>query len=108
MKLFAINSKIDFATIKGLLADKARIALSEEAEQKIDKARKYLDKKLATSKEPVYGINTGFGSLRNVKIDTKDYSQLQTNLLRSHACGSGNEVPGEIVKLMLLLKVQSL
>jgi histidine ammonia-lyase len=108
MKLFAINSKIDFVTIKGLLADKARIALSEEAEQKIDKARKYLDKKLATSKEPVYGINTGFGSLRNVKIDTKDYSQLQTNLLRSHACGSGNEVPGEIVKLMLLLKVQSL
>ena len=108
MKLFAVNSKIDFATIKSLLADNARIALSEEAEKKIDKARKYLDKKLASSKEPVYGINTGFGSLRNVKIDIKDYSLLQTNLLRSHACGSGNEVPAEIVKIMLLLKVQSL
>ncbi len=108
MKLFAINSKIDFVAIKNILADKARIALSEDAEKRIDKARKYLDKKLASSKEPVYGINTGFGSLRNVKIDTKDYSQLQTNLLRSHACGSGAEVPAEIVKLMLLLKVQSL
>lgn len=108
MKLFAINSKIDFETIKSIIQDKARIALSEEAEAKITKARKYLDKKLANSEAPVYGINTGFGSLRNVKIAPKDYSQLQTNLLRSHACGSGNEVPAEIVKLMLLLKVQSL
>ncbi|MGP8217151.1 MAG: histidine ammonia-lyase [Bacteroidia bacterium] len=108
MKLFAINSKIDFAAIKSILADKARIALSEDAEKKIIKSRKYLDKKLATSHEPVYGINTGFGALRNVKIPPKDYSRLQTNLLRSHACGTGNEVPAEIVKLMLLLKVQSL
>ncbi|HTA83007.1 MAG TPA: histidine ammonia-lyase [Bacteroidia bacterium] len=108
MKLFAINSKIDFATIKSLIADNARIALSEDAEKKITKARKYLDRKMAESKEPVYGINTGFGALRNVKIPPKDYSLLQTNLIRSHACGSGAEVPAEIVKLMLLLKVQSL
>src|SRR4029077_7224055 len=94
--------------IKNIIADGARIALSEEAEKKIDKARKYLDKKLATSATPVYGINTGFGALRNVKINPKDYSQLQTNLLRSHACGAGDEVPKEIVKVMLLLKVQSL
>ncbi|HSY75503.1 MAG TPA: histidine ammonia-lyase [Bacteroidia bacterium] len=94
--------------MKGILADKVRIALSEDAEKRINKARKYLDKKLATSKTPVYGISTGFGSLRNVNINPKDYSQLQTNLLLSHACGSGNEVPAEIVKLMLLLKVQSL
>ena len=108
MKLFAINSKIDFTTIKSLIADNARIALSEDAEKRITKARKYLDKKMAESKEPVYGINTGFGALRNVKISPKDYSLLQTNLIRSHACGSGAEVPAEIVKLMLLLKVQSL
>jgi histidine ammonia-lyase len=108
MKLFAINSKIDFVAIKSIITENARIALSEEAEQKINKARKYLDKKLATSKDPVYGINTGFGALRNVKIPPKDYSLLQINLIRSHACGSGNEVPAEIVKLMLLLKVQSL
>jgi len=108
MKLFAINSKIDIETIKTILADGARIALSEEAEKRIDKARKYLDKKLVSSKTPVYGISTGFGALRNVNINPKDYSLLQTNLLRSHACGSGGEVPSEIVKLMLLLKVQSL
>src|SRR5690348_5071153 len=100
MKLFTIKDKIDLATIKSIIAGGARIALSEEAERKIDKARKYLDKKLATSVSPVYGINTGFGALRNVKINTKDYSLLQTNLLRSHACGAGNEVPKEIIKLM--------
>jgi len=108
MKLFTIKEKIDIGTIKSILADKARVALSDGAEKRINKARKYLDKKLATSKEPVYGINTGFGSLRNVRIAPKNYSQLQTNLLRSHACGAGNEVPIDIVRIMLLLKVQSL
>jgi histidine ammonia-lyase len=108
MRIFTIKDKIDIETIKSIIAENGRIALSEEAERRIDKARKYLDKKLATSSTPVYGINTGFGALRNVKINPKDYSQLQTNLLMSHACGAGNEVPQEIVKLMLLLKVQSL
>lgn len=108
MKIYTVKDKIDLATIKSIIRDNARIALSEEAEKRIDKARKYLDKKLKDSAAPVYGINTGFGALRNVKINPKDYSQLQTNLLRSHACGAGNEVPAEIVKLMLLLKVQSL
>lgn len=108
MKLFTIKDKIDLATIKSIIADNARIALSEECEKRIDKSRKYLDKKLATSETPVYGINTGFGALHNVKIKPKDYSNLQTNLLRSHACGAGSEVPKEIVKLMLLLKAQSL
>src|SRR5579885_852262 len=105
MKLFTIKDKIDLTTIKSILTDNARIALSEECEKRIEKSRRYLDKKLATSETPVYGINTGFGALHNVKIKPKDYSQLQTNLLRSHACGAGAEVPKEIVKLMLLLKV---
>jgi histidine ammonia-lyase len=108
MKLFTIKDNIYIATIKSILNDGSRIALSESSEKKIDKARKYLDKKLATSATPVYGINTGFGSLRNVKITPKDYSLLQTNLLRSHACGTGAEVPSEVVRIMLLLKVQSL
>ena len=55
-----------------------------------------------------YGINTGFGSLCNTQISPDELEQLQYNLLRSHACGTGDLVPQEIVKLMLLLKVQSL
>jgi histidine ammonia-lyase len=61
---------------------------------------------MATHSEPIYGINTGFGSLCNVKISNENLSKLQENLVKSHACGTGEEVP--IVKLMLLLKIQSL
>lgn len=108
MKLYRINDKLDIATIKTIFNENGRITLAEEAEQRIIKCRKYLDKKIASSDTPFYGINTGFGALRNVKIATKDYAKLQTNLLRSHACGAGEEVPKEIVRLMLLLKIQSL
>jgi len=108
MKLYQINDKLDIATIKAILKENGRIALSDRAEQRIIKCRKYLDKKIASSDAPFYGINTGFGALRNVKIAAKDYSKLQTNLLRSHSAGAGEEVPHEIVRLMLLLKIQSL
>jgi histidine ammonia-lyase len=48
-----------------------------------------LDKKMATHSEPIYGINTGFGSLCNVKISNENLSKLQENLVKSHACGTG-------------------
>jgi histidine ammonia-lyase len=85
-----------------------KVALSEEAELNIQKCRDYLDQKMQVNEQAIYGINTGFGSLCNVKISNENLSQLQENLVKSHACGTGEEVPQEIVKLMLLLKVQSL
>jgi histidine ammonia-lyase len=84
------------------------LALSEEAKISIEKCRDYLDKKMASQDKPIYGINTGFGVLCNVKISNENLSQLQENLVISHACGTGDEVPMKIVKLMLLLKIQSL
>ena len=85
-----------------------KVSLSEEAELNIQKCRNYLDQKMQVNEQAIYGINTGFGSLCNVKISNENLSQLQENLVKSHACGTGEEVPQEIVKLMLLLKVQSL
>ena len=84
------------------------MALSEEAIVNIEKCRKYLDDKMKSNSDPIYGINTGFGSLCNVKISNENLSKLQENLVKSHACGTGEEVPHEIVKIMLLLKIQSL
>ena len=84
------------------------LALSDEAKVNIQKCRDYLDKKMASKSKPIYGINTGFGALCNVKISKDNLSKLQENLVKSHACGTGDEVPPEIVKLMLLLKIQSL
>ena len=85
-----------------------KLALSEEAIVNIEKCRKYLDDKMKSNNDPIYGINTGFGSLCNVKISNENLSKLQENLVKSHACGTGEEVPHEIVKIMLLLKIQSL
>ena len=85
-----------------------QLALSEEAVKAIEKCRKYLDDKMKDIDRPVYGITTGFGSLYNVTIPEKDLSQLQHNLVMSHACGTGEEVRPAIVKIMLLLKAQSL
>ena len=94
--------------LQEIISQNYKLELSEEAKINIAKCREYLDKKMATQMEPIYGINTGFGSLCNVKISNENLSQLQENLVKSHACGTGEEVPHEIVKIMLLLKIQSL
>ncbi|MBD5344865.1 MAG: histidine ammonia-lyase [Bacteroides sp.] len=85
-----------------------KLALSEESRSLIERCRTYLDNKMATQTEPIYGITTGFGSLCNISIGADQLTQLQMNLMMSHACGTGERVPAEIVKLMLLLKIQSL
>jgi len=95
-------------TLQEIISEHKTLALSEEAKINIQQCRDYLDQKMASNETPIYGINTGFGSLCNVKISNDHLSQLQENLVKSHACGTGEEVPQEIVKLMLLLKIQSL
>ena len=100
--------KLTFKSIFAILNEDYKLELSEESKQMIVKCRQYLDDKMKSQDEPIYGINTGFGSLCDVQISKEELSTLQSNLVKSHACGIGDEVPQEIVKLMLLLKVQSL
>ena len=85
-----------------------QLELSDDARTRILRCREYLDKKMAVNDKPVYGVTTGFGSLCNVSIGKDQLTQLQINLMMSHACGTGDRVPNEIVKIMLLLKIQSL
>lgn len=85
-----------------------KIELSDDAQRRISECRKYLDKKIEESTVPIYGVTTGFGSLCNVSIGSDYLAQLQINLMMSHACGTGDRVPNDIVKIMLLLKIQSL
>lgn len=104
-----ISSEIlDLKTIKDCLEMNKLLALSEEAILNINKSHNYLSEKVITNVSPIYGINTGFGSLCNVKISNENLSKLQENLVMSHACGTGEFVPKPIIKLMLLLKIQSL
>ena len=102
------RERLDFPILNEIISEGKIIALSEEAKASILKCRAYLDKKAGNDGKPIYGINTGFGSLCNHSISDEDLGQLQTNLVMSHACGTGDKVPQEIVKLMLLLKIQSL
>ncbi len=94
--------------VKEIIDRHAQLALSEESVRAIQKCRRYLDTKMEDIGRPVYGVTTGFGSLCNVSIPSDKLSQLQYNLVVSHACGSGETVRPQIVKLMLLLKIQSL
>jgi len=99
---------ISLEELQQIISNHKKLELSEEAKINIQKCRDYLDRKMASTDDAIYGINTGFGSLYNIKINKEDLSKLQENLVKSHACGIGEEVPAEIVKIMLLLKIQSL
>jgi histidine ammonia-lyase len=102
------KSTLTFQQVKNLLKYKQLISVTYAAHEAILKCREYLDKKINASDELFYGINTGFGFLQNVKIEKAQLETLQQNLLLSHACGLGDEVPDEIVKLMMMLKIKSL
>jgi histidine ammonia-lyase len=102
------GKEISWSDIKLLSKKGSKIALSEAANKAIVKCYEYLQKKMQSSDAPIYGINTGFGSLYKNNIPKESLEQLQKNLVFSHACGAGPRVPNEIVRWMLVLKVKSL
>ncbi|MBT8252868.1 MAG: histidine ammonia-lyase [Flavobacteriaceae bacterium] len=99
---------LDLETIHNLIRSNSKLKLSDECKGRILRCRQYLDKRLSERDRPFYGINTGFGSLHNVKINDDNLSKLQRNLMLSHACGTGDHVPEEIIKIMLWSKIRSL
>ena len=99
---------LTISVISDIIAENIKLELGAKAQQKIQDCRNYLDEKMEQSDTPIYGINTGFGSLCNHKISKEDLGKLQRNLVLSHSCGTGDRVPSDVVKIMLLLKVQSL
>ena len=92
--------------VRTLLDSRCMLHLGKEAKDRIAKCRNYLDERMKNQKAPIYGVTTGFGSLCNVSVDKDQLSQLQKNLVMSHACGVGEEVRPEIVRLMIALKVK--
>ncbi|NEN25210.1 histidine ammonia-lyase [Cryomorpha ignava] len=102
------NNHLSIERVAEIIAENTTLELSAEAREKIQSCRDFLDDKIERSEKPIYGINTGFGSLCGKSIDRNSLEQLQKNLVMSHACGTGSLVPQELVKLMLLLKVQGL
>lgn len=108
-RIHQISSEIlTIERLQEIISGNYRLQLSEESEKLIDDCANYLRIKINSSDDLLYGINTGFGSLCNIRISNEEISELQHNLIRSHAAGIGDEVPRSIVKLMILLKIQSL
>ena len=102
------RKNLTFEIIQDILENDVKLQLSEESKQLILKSKQFLDRKLAESEKPLYGINTGFGALCNIEISKDELSKLQENLVISHACNVGPEIPGDVVKVMLLLKAHAL
>ena len=105
---FIDNQYISILEFERIIQSGVSVSLGEDSKKVIVACREYLNAKIENSSELIYGINTGFGSLCNTAISKTELSQLQVNLVLSHACGMGDEVPTEIVRRMLLLKVLGL
>lgn len=102
------ENSTEFNQVKNLLKHRQPVSITPAAFERIKKCRSFLDDKMNESGSLFYGINTGFGYLQNVQIDKTQLQQLQSNLIQSHACGMGDEVPADIVKLMMAFKIKSL
>ena len=87
------QKKINISDIFQIISENQFLSLSPSSKSKIIKSRVYLSKKIKKSDDLVYGVNTGFGSLCDKKIDDTKINQLQENLILSHACGVGDRVP---------------
>src|SRR6185295_14769075 len=107
-KILIGNRFLSYDLIEQILQEGAKVDLHTSAKNKINRCRKFLEERLKNDSSPVYGVNTGFGALHHIKISASEIGSLQQNLVRSHACGTGEEVCNEIVRLMLLIKINSL
>ena len=109
MKTYYIGKQaLHITHLREILESPYKLELSNEGKERMQACRSYLDDKMKHSDQPMYGINTGFGSLYNKSISFEELGQLQENLVMSHACSTGDEIAPDIVRLMLLLKANAL
>jgi histidine ammonia-lyase len=97
-----------FQQVQNLLKFDQWVSITFDAHERILNCRNYIDEKMSHEEQLFYGINTGFGYLQHVRIDSAALKELQSNLIQSHACGMGERVPVPVVKLMMMLKIKSL
>ncbi len=108
-RIFDINPEpLTENVISDILDNNYSLKLADNSVKAITDCRLYLDNLLSNSNTPVYGVTTGFGALHDRIISKGQLSQLQKNLVMSHACGTGPEVREDIIKLMLLFKIHAL
>lgn len=100
--------RLTISRVEEIMEKGMKLALSDDARARIQKCRDYLNEKAYEPDKPIYGVTTGFGSLCNITISEDQLAELQKNLVMSHACSIGDRIPSEVVKIMMLTKIQSL
>ena len=84
-----------------------KVELTEQAKAAVNKARAYVDEKLAQG-SVIYGLTTGFGKFSDVLISADETKELQRNLIISHSCAMGEPLPEEISRAVMLLRCNAL
>ncbi|ABO65744.1 MULTISPECIES: histidine ammonia-lyase [Geobacillus] len=98
---------LTIAEARRVIYDREPVAAALESMEAVRKSRAAVEQAIASGRT-IYGVNTGFGKLADVRIDGSDLEQLQINLLRSHACAVGEPFAEEVVRAMLLLRANAL
>jgi histidine ammonia-lyase len=101
------EAKLTLDDVVDVARGTARVELGNEARTRMRASRAVVERAIADGR-PVYGINTGFGELKDKRIAPEDTRQLQINLVRSHCAGVGRFAPRDVVRAMLLLRAASL
>ncbi|QSB06231.1 histidine ammonia-lyase [Natronoglycomyces albus] len=98
---------IEAADVVAVARGTARVSLAADAVEAMNRSRAHIDD-IERQGRPVYGVSTGFGALANTFVAPERRAELQHALIRSHAAGSGDPMPREVVRAMALLRVRSL
>jgi histidine ammonia-lyase len=107
MKLTIENQLVSLADLRSVWREPATVELGIGARQRIAESNEMI-RDVVAGGEQVYGVNTGFGQLAQVKISADELAHLQENLVRSHAVGVGEDLDDDTVRLILLMKVIAL
>ncbi len=99
--------QLSLKTLRQVSESPVRLSLLPQATEAIEKSTQVVNQVIEEGRT-VYGINTGFGLLANTRIAPKDLETLQKSLVLSHAAGIGKLMPDETVRLMMVLKINSL
>ncbi|RPI12532.1 MAG: histidine ammonia-lyase [Ignavibacteriae bacterium] len=108
MEKFLLNgSNLTSEIAKKIVDENITIGITGDARKNILRSRKLVENWIKND-EVIYGVTTGFGEFKDIKISAKDLEKLQENLIKSHSAGVGECLPKNIIRLMLLLRINSL
>ena len=106
-KVIVDGESLTIEDVVAVARENVKVEIAEKVKNQVINSRKILEE-LLNSGKVIYGVNTGFGALANVKISEEDLEKLQLNLIRSHSAGVGKPLPKDIVRATMLLRVNTL